>query len=104
MDIMESLEPWTVIADVRMFPIQPAPVQKVHTELMQMALQKGMARAANIVGGRLTRIQIEKLAETAWPEKGHFNYFYNEEEAERWLTGWEDELAGRKDKELLQAF
>jgi hypothetical protein len=104
MDFMGNREPWNIIADVRMFPIQPAPVQSVHTELMQRALQKGMVKAANIVGGRLTRIQIEKLAESAWPEKGHFNYFFNEEDAERWLKDGEDEFSGREDKEFLQAF
>lgn len=104
MDIMGNLEPWNIIADVRLFPVQPAPVQRVHIELMQKALQKGMDKAANIVGGRLTRIQIEKLAESAWPEKGHFDYFTSEEEAESWLTGGVDECTGRKDKELLQAF
>lgn len=104
MDILGSSESWNIIADVRLFPIQPAPVQHIHTELMQRALLKGMAKAANIVGGRLTQLQIEQLAESAWPEKGHFEYFSSEEEAETWLTGGEDEFSGREDKEFLQAF
>jgi len=104
MDILGSSDSWNVIADVKLFPVQPAPVQRIHSELMQMAVQKGMAKAANIVGGRLTRIHIEKLAESAWPEKGHFDYFSSEEEAEFWLTGGNDEHPDGKNKELLQAF
>ncbi len=104
MDILGIGDSWNIIADVRLFPVQPAPVQRIHSELMQRAVQKGMAKAANIVGGKLTRIQIEKLAESAWPEKGHFEYFDSEEEAEIWLKGGDDERSGRKDKELLQAF
>jgi hypothetical protein len=93
MDLLGSAEPWNVIADVRLFPVQPAPVQKIHRELMQLALLRGMDRSANIVGGPLTRIQIEELASTAWPEKGHFEYFLNEGEANSWLRKAESGFA-----------
>lgn len=87
MSAMGSLEndPWNVIADVRMFPVQPSPVQKVHCKLMQHAIQMGMVRSANIVGGRLTRVQMERLSASAWPEKGHFGFFPNETDAMEWL-------------------
>lgn len=93
MDLLGSAEPWNVIADVRLFPVQPAPVQKIHRELMQLALLRGMDRSANIVGGPLTRIQIEELASTAWPEKGHFECFLNEGEANSWLRKAESGFA-----------
>lgn len=84
---MERLEndPWNVIADVRMFPVQPTPVQNIHCKLMQDAMQMGMVRSANIVGGRLTRVQMERLSSAAWPEKGHFGFFVNETDAMEWL-------------------
>jgi len=104
MDVLGEDDPWNVIADVRLFPVQPAPVQKIHSELMRRALQMGMAKAANIVGGRLTRIQIEKLALSAWPEKGHFNFFSNLKDAEAWLKGGESGHSGGEDKGNIQSF
>lgn len=85
MSSMDPSAPWNILADVRLFPIQPEPVQKVHSQLMKDAMRMGMARSANIVGGILTRIQIEKLSDTAWPERGRFEYFFNETEAMKWL-------------------
>lgn len=96
--------PWKVLADVRMFPIQSSPVQTIHTKLMRKALQMGMVKAANIVGGRLTRIQIEELAESAWPEKGYFDYFTSLEEAENWLEDRGNEFSAAGDERFLQAF
>ncbi len=82
--------PWSVQADVRMFPIQLSPVQEIIRELMQQAVRSGMRRSANIVGGRLTRIQIERLSGAAWPERGRFSYFNTQAEAVKWLGEQED--------------
>lgn len=104
MDSLGSGKSWDVLADVRLFPIQPAPVQKIHSKLMQRAVQMGMAKYANIVGGRLTRIQIERLSEAAWPEKGHFQFFNSRKDAESWLKENAHEFSEREDQRLIQTF
>lgn len=88
-EAMESLgrSPWSVLADVRKFPIQMRPVQAIHCELMKLSLQNGMVCSANIVGGRLTKVQIERMSSEVWPEKEKFAYFNTRSEAEAWLEG-----------------
>lgn len=103
MDSLGIARPWNVIADVRMFPIQPKPVQNIHTGLMQRALQSGMIKSAGIVGGPLTRLQIEELSGNAWPEKGHFKSFLNETDAEAWLREVNNGFSEGAE-EVLQAF
>lgn len=99
---LDDGSPWSVLADVRMFPIQPPKVQDVIRELMRLAVKYGMRRSANIVGGRLTRIQIERLSGAAWPERGRFSYFTSQAEAENWLGEPEDGSFERSHQKLFQ--
>jgi len=101
---MKSLQedPWTVLADVRRFPVQPASVQEVHCGLMQQAVKMGMVRSANIVGGKLTQIQIERLSSSAWPEKGLFGFFRTEAEALNWLKDNDGGFSGGMDQSIIQ--
>lgn len=89
LEAMETLgkNPWRVLADVRRFPVQMKSVQKIHCELMQHSFLNGMICSANVVGGVLTKVQIQRMSAEVWPEKDKFAYFTTENEAEAWLEG-----------------
>lgn len=88
-------KPWSALVDVRLYPVQKTQVQTIHRMVMGYSLMNGMVRSANIVGGRLTRIQVERLAESVSPSGERFRYFTTEKEALKWLREVPSEPASK---------
>jgi len=94
---------WSILADVRLFPVQTLPVRTVHRDLMEYSLGCGAVRWANVVGGLLTRLQIERLASDVCPNISMFGYFSTESEAKKWLLEKEIERSSTEGSRLFQA-
>ncbi len=93
---------WSVLADVRFFPIQLSAVQSIHAELMNLAVESGMTKCANIVGSTLTKLQIERLFSQACPHYMNIAWFKKEEEARKWLEDVTYEFSEKETDKLFQ--
>ncbi len=94
--------PWGLLADVRFFPIQQSAVQSIHAELMQLAVESGMAKCANVTGSTLTKLQIERLFFQTCPGYMNLAWFKNEEEARKWLEDITCDFTETETEKLFQ--
>jgi hypothetical protein len=78
------LPAWDVLADLTRYPAQNAAVQKCHAEAMSKTkTYPTFRRAANVVSGSLSEMQIRRLStESGLPL---FAFFQDEGEAISWL-------------------
>lgn len=76
--------PSRVLADLSRYPTQKPNVQKVHAELMKLAVTHNMTRAANLVSATLTSMQIRRLSQESG--LGEFSFFQDEAKALEWLV------------------
>lgn len=83
---------WSVLADISAYPPQRPAVQASHAKCMGVAKGK-IHRAANLVAGHLSQMQIRRLSE----ESGlpSYAFFTKEAEAVRWLQMTGDAEADR---------
>ena len=94
--------PWGLLADVRFFPIQLSAVQSIHAELMQLAVESGMTKCANVTGSSLTKLQIERLFSQTCPEYMSLAWFKKEKEARKWLEDVACDFTEAKTEKLFQ--
>jgi len=75
--------PWHVLVDARQFPPQRESVTYVHTRLINIAITRGMRRAATIVHSAVSRMQASRVVEDSRLQT--FSFHVNEARAVAWL-------------------
>ena len=76
-------KPWFVLADISKFPPQREGVQAVHGELMGIAVERGMLKAASVVDSTLSKMQIRRIAEES--RMSELAFHTSEADALAWL-------------------
>ena len=76
--------PFCVFADISQYPAQRPEINKEIQESMTQAVKAGMVKAAHVVNGAMTEMQVKRLAKEV--NAPNFRFFKTEKEASAWLA------------------
>lgn len=87
-----ALQPgFTLLTDAREMKIHPGTVRALHEEAQSLIIKAGVKRVAELQQDKVAEMQLDGVSkETRMPKKN----FNDQEEAERWLDGLEEEILG----------
>lgn len=83
---VQKLGPGTfsVYVDITEYPPQRPEISKGNQEMMTLAMQNGMTKAAHLVNRTMTELQVKRLSDEVGAP--NFRFFKSEKEAMDWLT------------------